>query len=119
MFNDEQIQHWIADHGTATSFTFIVYSKIQEFEVDLLIRGLVLSLHLPPEFESKIAIFYDNIDEEQAVAWKAYRGTSISFVFAGDFSDLEKEIKQIVLEGLEYLRYKSDYLGTYSSGSYV
>ena len=67
----------------------------------------------------KIAIFFDEINEEQAVAYNVYQGTSLSFVFAGDFSSFEKEIKTVVLDGLEYLRYKVDYLGSYRSNSYV
>lgn len=117
MFNDEQIQLWIENHGLATSFTFLVYGEVKQKEIDLLIKGLVVCLD---EIESgKIAIFYDSINEEQAVAWDVFQGTSISFVFAGDFSSYEKDIKTVVLDGLDYLRYKVDYLGTYRSDSFV
>ena len=30
-------------------------------------------------------ILNDPITEEQAIAWEVYRGTSLCFVFAGDF----------------------------------
>lgn len=117
MFNDEQIQHWIENYGLATSFTFVIYGEMKQHEIDLLIKGLVLGLD---EIENgKFAIFFDTINEEQAVAWNVYQGTSLSFVFAGDYSSFEKEIKMVVLDGLEYLRYKAEYLGTYRSNSYV
>jgi hypothetical protein len=117
MFNDEQIQNWIENHGVATSYTFLIYGDVKQHEVDVLIKGLVVCLD---EIEQgKIAIFYDTINEEQAVAWEVYQGTSLSFVFAGDYSSFENEIKTIVLEGLEYLRYKAEYLGTYRSDSFV
>tara|TARA_R100000231_G_scaffold134059_1_gene107340 strand:- start:1626 stop:1979 length:354 start_codon:yes stop_codon:yes gene_type:complete len=117
MFNDEQIQHWIENYGLATSFTFVIYGDLKQYEVDLIIKGLVLGLD---EIEhGKIAIFFDTINEEQAVAWNVYQGSSLSFVFAGDFSAFEEEIKMLVLDGLKYLRYKADYLGTYRSNSYV
>ena len=117
MFNDEQIQNWIETHGLATSFTFVIYGQLKQHEVDLVIKGLVVCLD---EIENgKIAIFFDEINEEQAVAYNVYQGTSLSFVFAGDFSSFEKEIKTVVLDGLEYLRYKVDYLGSYRSNSYV
>lgn len=117
MFNDDLIQEWIEKHGLATSFTFIVYGNLEQKEVDMLIKGLVLGLD---EVENgRIAIFHDPISEEQAVAWNVYQGTSLSFVFAGNFSSYEEEIEAIVLDGLEYLRYKADYLGIYRSDSYV
>mgnify|MGYP003141875924 CR=1 FL=1 len=117
MFNDEQIQHWIETHGLATSFTFVVYGELKQHEVDLLIKGLIVCLD---ELEhGKIAIFFDSINEEQAVAWNVYQGTSLSFVFAGNFEDFEEDIKMVVLDGLEYLRYKAEYLGRYRSNSYV
>jgi len=117
MFNDEQIQLWIENHGLATSFTFIIYGDLKQHEVDVLIKGLVVCLD---EIEhGKIAIFYDKIDEEQAVAWNVFQGTSLAFVFAGDFSAFEDDITQVVLDGLTYFRYKADYLGIYRSDSYV
>lgn len=117
MFNDEQIQDWIENHGLATSFTFIVYGDLTQEEVDVLIKGLVLCLD---EIESgRIAIFYDKIEEEQAVAWNVFQGTSLAFVFAGDFGAFEEDITQVVLDGLDYFRYKAEYLGIYRSNSYV
>ena len=117
MFHDADIQKWIEQHGVATSFTFMAYGKLSHDEVDLLIKGLIVQL---ADFDdTKMAVFFDEVSEEQAVAWKVYQGTSLSFVFAGDYSSFEEEIKMVVLDGLEYLRYKAEYLGTYRSNSYV
>ena len=64
MFNDGLIQKWITEYGKATSFTFLVYGKIKEDEVDLITKGI-----LGVDDKGEIAIFYDDIDEEQAYAW--------------------------------------------------
>ena len=42
MFNDGLIQKWITEYGKATSFTFLVYGKIKEDEVDLITKGILL-----------------------------------------------------------------------------
>ena len=119
MFNDEQIQEWIENHGQATSFTFIIYGEPNDEELDIIIKGLIIFLQLPEDYLGKVAIFNDPIIEEQAIAWDVYRGTSLCFVFAGDFKKKEDIVKKLVLDGLDYLRYKCEYLGMYSSESYV
>jgi len=118
MLHDKEIQNWIESHGVATSFTFIVYGDLLQEEVDLLIKGLVIMLE--DEIHTKsMAIFFDKISEEEAVAWKVYRGTSLSFVFAGDVIQLEPVIQMVIGDGLEYLRYKSEYISSKRSYSYV
>lgn len=118
MLHDEEIQSWIERHGVATSFTFIVYGDLLHEEVDLLIKGLIILLE-DNSHKNSVAIFFDKITEEEAVAWKVYRGTSLSFVFAGDVLELEPVIKMIIEDGLEYLRYKSEYIASKRSYSYV
>tara|TARA_R100000482_G_C5128507_1_gene150278 strand:- start:1120 stop:1479 length:360 start_codon:yes stop_codon:yes gene_type:complete len=116
MFNDVEIQKWIERHGVATSFTFIVYADISDEEVELLIKGLVVQI---TEHAKSMAVFFDKINEEQAVAWNVYRGTSLTFVFAGDKEEIEPIIKHIIEDGLEYLKYKAEYLSMNRSVSHV
>ena len=71
------------------------------------------------ELMSDVAVFSEYIDEDMAVAWKTFQGTSITFVFGGDALDIEPVINEIISDGLKYLRYKNDYLGHYRSDSYV
>jgi len=118
MFNDSQISKWIEKHGTATSFTFIVYGDLKEHEVELLIKGLVIHLEYRNILHN-MAVFFDPINEEQAVAWNTFQGTSLSFVFAGDMTEIENEIEMIIKDGLKYMKYKNDYLGFYRSDSHV
>lgn len=116
MFNDKLIQSWIEEHGTATSFTFMIYGSIKEEEVDLLTKGLLFGLDIE---KGDLAIFYDEVDEEQACAWNTFQGTTLSYVFAGDFQKDEQRIKDLVMSGLFFLRYKADYKGILMSDSYV
>ncbi len=116
MFNDGLIQKWITEYGKATSFTFLVYGKIKEDEVDLITKGILFGMDAD---KGEIAIFYDEIDEEQAYAWNTYQGTALSYVFAGDYSGVESKIVDLILSGLKFLRYKADYQGIYFSDSYV
>lgn len=117
MFHDADIQKWIEQHGVATSFTFMAYGKLSHDEVNLLVKGLIVQLE---DFDdNKMAVFFDEVSEEQAVAWNIYRGTSITFVFAGDETLIEEIIKTIICDGLEYLRYKAEYISSHRSVSHV
>ena len=118
MISDVNIQKWIEHHGTATSFTFMVYGDLSQIEADLLIKGLIYLMD-SEAVNSKMAVYYDPIDEEKAVAWKTYRGTSLQFIFAGDVIESEEIIKTIILDGLEFLKYKADYMGHNKSDNYV
>ena len=93
MFNDLHIQEWIESHGTATSFTFVVFGNLKEEEVELLIKGVVIHLQQIKKY-SEMAVFFDPIDEKQAVAWNTYQGTSLAFIFAGDASKQKTPSKE-------------------------
>lgn len=118
MITDVNIQKWIEHHGAATSFTFMVYGALKEIEANLLIKGLVYLID-HESVNSKMAVYYDPIDEEKAVAWEIYQGTSLQFIFAGDIIESEETIKTIILDGLEFLKYKAEYIGHNRSDNYV
>jgi hypothetical protein len=118
MYNDSEIQDWIQKHGVVSSFTFIVYGNILPPDVNVLTKGLIYHLQ---EYLSagEMIVLYDPINEEEARAWNVYQGTSIAFIVAKDTIHLEEDIKKIVLEGLEFLRFKAEYLGSTNSDSNV
>ena len=43
----------------------------------------------------------------------------LSLVFAGDKLYLEEQITEVIQDGLDYLKYKNDYLGSKISDSHV
>jgi len=118
MFDDAQIQNWIEEFGTATSFTFLVYGTLRDEELSTLVKGLIFFLDMKG-FNSDVAVIVEYIDEDMAVAWETFQGTSVSFVFGGDMLDAEEIVKEVILDGLKYLKYKNDYLGHYRSDSHV
>ena len=118
MFNDSVIQDWIQEHGIVSSFTFLVYGMPKAEEVDVITHGLIIRLRNDLK-TNEMMVLYDPINEDEARAWNTYQGTSVVFIIAGNQTHIEKQIKQIVIEGFEYLRYKTDYLGKTTSDSNV
>tara|TARA_R110000751_G_scaffold263199_1_gene362526 strand:- start:369 stop:752 length:384 start_codon:yes stop_codon:yes gene_type:complete len=111
VISDLEVLDWIAEYGYVSSYTFIVYGSIREDEVGLITQGLNLRVNFS-NLGTKMMLFIDEIDEEQARAWESYQGTTMAFVFAGDMSDGEELITSTVSEALDFLRYKYDYLGS-------
>lgn len=120
MFGDETIQEWIDLHGTITCFSFIVYGMLDEENIKLLSRGLAFALiDILATNQFHLALSHENIDEEKAVALNQFQGTSINFIFGGDLSKEEKRIVSIVSDGLDFLRFKNEFLGTEVCESHV
>ena len=61
----------------------------------------------------------EEIDEEKAVAWNTFQGTSISIVLRGNKIAYEKDVRMVIESGLDYLKFKYEYLGKHRSDSYV
>jgi len=120
MYDDETIIKWIDMYGSATSFNFIIYGLINEEDVNMLMKGVMYQLiKTQPNHPRPMLIITDDIDEEKAVALKSFQGTSVSFVFGGEVLMIEDTIKKLVFDGLDYLRFKSDYLGHHLCDSHV
>jgi hypothetical protein len=118
MYNDSEIQEWIQKHGAVSSFTFIIYGEIKAKDIDTITHGLIFQLREKLN-SGEMIVLYDPINEDEARAWNVYQGTSLAFIIAKDTIHLEDEIKEIVLHGLEFLRFKAKYLGSTSSDSNV
>tara|TARA_R110000744_G_scaffold246581_2_gene363029 strand:- start:1806 stop:2162 length:357 start_codon:yes stop_codon:yes gene_type:complete len=118
MYNDSEIQNWIQKHGVVTSFTFIIYGTIITSDIDILTHGLILQLKNELN-TGEMIVLYDPITEDEARAWEVFQGTSLVFIIAKDMAHLENRIKEIVLHGLDFLRFKANYLGSTSSDSNV
>tara|TARA_B100000963_G_C22567988_1_gene644660 strand:- start:577 stop:945 length:369 start_codon:yes stop_codon:yes gene_type:complete len=104
-----EIPEWIEKYGYVDIFSFFAYGKLSQDDVDLLIKGLMIA----SDFNTfdKIAIAFDYIGEDEARAVMKYRGTSIKFVFAGGYAVVEDLLIFTVLDGINYLRFKGDYVG--------
>ena len=111
MIDDLDVLNWIAEYGYVSSYTFLIYGTVRAEEIGLITQGLTLRINFS-NLETKMLMFVDEVNEEQARAWGSYQGTSVAFVFAGDMMDAEELIINTVTEALEFLRYKFDYLGS-------
>jgi len=118
MFDDDIIQKWILEKGRATSFTFLIYGDLTDEQSEVLIRGLSFFLEINGS-DSEMVASTEKIDEKRAVAWNTFQGTSLSIIFGGDRLSLEEHIIEVITDGLNYLRFKYDYLGSNLSDSHV
>ena len=112
----EELDEFINSHDVVQTYQFLIYGVPTEEEISLLARGLFFQFQDNPE--EKAIVVAQHIDEETAVALNQYRGVVLTFAFA---SRKKKEplIRTIVLDGIEYLRYKAEYLGTRECASNV
>jgi hypothetical protein len=118
MYTEELVQEWLQVYDNLTSFSFMAYFYLREEEIHLLSKGLVARLMLINE-DHKFAVIHDEVNEETARALSTYQGMSLSFIFPGKASDHENLVSTTILEGLEFLRIKGDYLGVTEVADYV
>jgi len=104
-----EIQEWINTYGFLNIHTFMVYGEIEEDDINMLIHGLITTTKFK-DF-NKMAIIYDWVSEKEARAWGSYIGTKVEFIFAGDYQIEQTELERVVLDGIDYLRFKGEYLG--------
>ena len=110
MYSEPLVTEWLEKYDNVTSFSFMVFFKLTEEEMILFFKCLtVILLFLSINFY--FLLLHDELDEELAKALGTYQGINLCFIFPGDYSDLEDMVESTVLEGLEFLRLKGEYLG--------
>ena len=110
MYSEPLVTEWLEKYDNVTSFSFMVFFKLTEEEMMLLSKGLTVRLLFLSK-NGEFALVHDEVDEELAKALGTYQGINLCFIFPGDYSDLEDMVQSTVLEGLEFLRLKGEYLG--------
>tara|TARA_R100000278_G_scaffold95182_2_gene72658 strand:+ start:2801 stop:3139 length:339 start_codon:yes stop_codon:yes gene_type:complete len=107
---DIDIQKWIEDFGSVTSYTYIVYSSINEDDLNTIYAGVkFLSSNLDVPF----MFLEDTIDEKMARQFGVKRGHKLQITFPGNEKSREIELRKIVEEGLDYLRLEYKYWGCF------
>jgi len=111
--NDIEIERDLLDfinaNETVQTYRFLIFGLPEEPEVAMLARGLYVQF-LGKLEKGDALVVAEEISEERAVAFNCYRGAILTFAFATQ-EDLETIVKTIILDGIEYLRYKAEYLG--------
>ena len=106
---ERDLLDFINANEVVQTYRFLIYGLPEEHEVALLARGLFLQF-LGKLEKGEALVVAEEISEERAVAFNWYRGAILTFAFATQ-EDLETIVKDTILDGLDYLRYKTEYLG--------
>lgn len=119
MFIYPELNELLAKFEKVRTFTFFIYGSPKEEEIDIVNRGLYFRIvHATEILKERVVVIIENIEEEQANLLNCYQGTRIIFGIAQNNLD-EEIIKDTILDGLQYLRYKADYLGMKETESNV
>jgi len=110
MFTDEEVVGLINKYGFVTTLSFIAYGDIDLDEVNMLSLGLFSKFFAIAEKETPYVVIVDYITETQARAMNCFQGTKITFIFGGELAH-EEAMVHLIGEGIEYLRFKFDFLG--------
>jgi hypothetical protein len=109
----------LEEFGTIRTFNFFIYGEPSQEEIEIINRGLFFRIvHATEIIKERVVAIIENIGEEQANHLNCYRGTRMVLGIAQNDLD-ENVIQDTILEGLDYLRFKADYLGMKESVSDV
>jgi hypothetical protein len=111
MFIYPELNALLSKHGKIKTFTFFVYGKPTEEEIDLVNRGLYFRIILATRIDKETSVMLaEEIDEDAAKQLDCYQGTRLVFAFAQDNID-NALVSETIMEGLDFIRYKADFIG--------
>lgn len=109
----------LENFGSVRTFNFFIYGQPSQEEIEIINRGLYFRIvHATEIIKERVVVLIETIDEEKANHLNCYRGTRMIIGIAQNNLD-EEVIRETLLEGLEYLRFKAEYLGMKESVSDV
>lgn len=101
----------LEEFGAIRTFNFFIFGEPSQEEVEIINRGLFFRIvHATEIIKERVVVIIETITEEQANQLNCYRGTRMVMGIAQNDLD-EDVIRDTTLEGLEYLRFKAEYLG--------
>ncbi len=119
MFIYPELNELLAKFEKVRTFTFFIFGNPSQEEIEIVNRGLFFRIvHATEIRKERVVVIVENIEEEQANLLNCYQGTRIIFGVAENELD-EEIIKDTILDGFQYLRYKADYLGMKETESNV
>lgn len=107
---DEEVVQMIGEYGYVTTLNFLVYGQLELKDADMLSVGLIPKMMLICEEQAPFILLVNYIDEDNARMMGSYQGTKVSFIFGGQVPHPE-ELSKHIGEGIDFLRFKFDYLG--------
>tara|TARA_R100001015_G_C4596802_1_gene151985 strand:- start:429 stop:767 length:339 start_codon:yes stop_codon:yes gene_type:complete len=102
-----KLNEFLDNNPNTVGYRFVIYGHPTEEEIGLLSKGLYFQLE---SHDVDVFLMIEVIDEKAAKAFDSYQGTFLSFVL-GSRDNYEEMIRDIILGGIQFLRYKGEYLG--------
>jgi len=107
-----ELDDYINTRSRVVTFQFFIFGHISEDDITMRTQGLFIQLKLQeyPTNDDNI-VFAELIDEEKAKAYDCWQGVSLTFGFTSLTLSAEPVVRDTVVDGLMFLRYRYDYLG--------
>ena len=105
------ISKWAEKYGSATTFSFMLYSEIWDDELATLASALTLSL-FAEEIKMEFQLLIEEVDTKKALALKDHRGTSLQIVFPKTVLNLESLIRKTTNVCMDALAIKYKFINS-------
>lgn len=112
--NDE-VQEWINEHGSITSYAFMIYGPMTIKDNAIVNKGLTMTMVQSGLGDLRYVQITEEVDAEVAEMYSLNRGWNIQWVFPGETN--YDVIPDTIMEGLTFLRLKYEYLGKMGGNS--
>jgi len=122
--NPPEVERVIKKFGKASIFSFAVYDELSNEDLFVLTKGVYVAckvngVNLPEDFEKYMTIVEVEEDKERAMMFNRSPNTNLNIVLGGSLTESVDFLTGLLLEGLEYMQVKSEFIGFYEVESNV
>ena len=122
--NPPEVERVIRKFGKASIFSFAVYDELSNEDLFVLTKGVYVAckvngVDLPEDFEKYMTIVEIEEDKERAMMFNRTPNTNLNIVLGGSLTESIDFLTGLLLEGLEYMKVKSEFIGFYEVESNV
>jgi len=122
--NPPEVERVIEKFGKASIFSFAVYDELSNEDLFVLTKGVYVAckvngVNLPEDFEKYMTIVEVEEDKERAMMFNRSPNTNLNIVLGGSLTESVDFLTGLLLEGLEYMKVKSEFIGFYEVESNV
>jgi hypothetical protein len=122
--NPPEVERVIERFGKASIFSFAVYDELSNEDLFVLTKGVYVAckvngVDLPEDFEKYMTIVEVEEDKERAMMFNRNPNTNLNIVLGGSLTESVDFLTGLLLEGLEYMKVKSEFIGFYEVESNV
>ena len=122
--NPPEVERVIKKFGKASIFSFAVYDELSNEDLFVLTKGVYVAckvhgVDLPEDFEKYMTFVEIEEDKERAMMFNRSPNTNLNIVLGGSLTESIDFLTGLLLEGLEYMKVKSEFVGFYEVESNV